>query len=45
MAKDILGRLPRSFQGRKAGDSHTIKFTPYRLGPFHNRFRSVHNYL
>ena len=31
VVRDILDRLPRPFQGRRAGDSHAIKFAPYRL--------------
>ena len=31
VVRGILGRLPRPFQGRRAGDSHAIKFASYRL--------------
>ena len=31
VVRDIPGRLPRFFQGRRAGDSRAIKFASYRL--------------
>ena len=31
VVRDILDRLPRPFQGRRAGDSRAIKLAPYRL--------------
>ena len=31
VVRDILDRLPRPFRGRRARDSHAIKFASYRL--------------